>query len=90
MTLRVTARITARDPDALIPLLHQLTEHSRTEPGCLDYGWYRKGAVFTSIELWSSFDAERAHNQTAFLDAILAHILPLIEGRPEVIRWEAI
>ncbi len=36
MILRVTARITARDPEALIPLLHQLTEHSRNEPGCLD------------------------------------------------------
>jgi len=35
MTLRVTTRITVRDPEDLIPLLHQLTEHSRNEPGCL-------------------------------------------------------
>lgn len=90
MNLRVTARITARDPDALVPLLRELTEHSRGEPGCLDYGWYRNGDLFTSIELWDSAVSERAHNQTAFLDTILVRIRPLLASSPEVIRWETI
>lgn len=88
MTLHVTARIRSQNAEALIPLLQDLTRNTLTEPGCLAYGWLRAEDLFTSIESWTSADAERAHNQTAFLDDILTRILPLLDGKPEVIRWK--
>ena len=88
----VTARFQAR-PDqaaALLPLLRDLAAHSRTEPGCVDYGYYQSDEDFISIEVWDSPEAERAHNNTEFLGDILKHILPLLDGRPQVTRWSRV
>ncbi|WP_185968424.1 putative quinol monooxygenase [Paracoccus sp. M683] len=89
MSLYVTARFRARagQADQLIPLLVELADHSRTEPGCLSYDYFRSGDRFTSFEHWATPQAETGHNQTAYLDAILTRILPLLDGRPEVTRW---
>lgn len=83
----MTARIRSQNAQALIPLLQDLTRHTLTEHGCLAYGWYRAGDLFTSMETWASPEAERTHNQTAFLDDILTRILPLLDLKPEMIRW---
>lgn len=90
--IHVTARFHARpgQAEALVPLLRELAAHSRGEPGCLGYDYLRRDDLFTSVEIWASAEAERAHNQTAFLDAQLVNILPLLEGKPEVIRWQRI
>ncbi len=86
--ITVTARFRARDADALVPLLQALADHSRSEPGCLAYDYYRSGDDFTSIEHWSDAKAEAAHNDTAFLRDSLKAILPLIDGSPAVTRWQ--
>lgn len=85
----VTARFQVEpgQADALLPLLRELAAHSRQEPGCVEYGYYRNGNAFTSIEVWDSPEAERAHDGTEFLAGILTHILPLLDGRPQVMRW---
>ena len=90
--ITVTARFRAASgqAEALIPLLAQLALHSRGEDGCLDYGYYRDGEDFTSIEHWASAAAEAAHNDTDDLRAILRLILPLLDGKPQVTRWERV
>lgn len=88
----VTARFQVKpgQAGALLPLLRELSAQSRTEPGCIEYGYYQSGEVFTSIEHWDSPEAERAHNQTEFLAEILGRILPLLDGRPQVMRWSRV
>lgn len=88
----VTARFRAGpgQADALIPLLARLAEHSRGEDGCLDYGYFRQGDEFTSIEHWADAESEAAHNDSAFLREILPQILPLLDGRSAVMRWRRI
>ena len=82
--ITVTARFRARpgQAEALIPLLTQLAQHSRGEDGCLDYGYFRDGDNFTSIEHWDSAGAEAAHNDTDFLRSTLRLILPLLFSGP--------
>ena len=88
----VTARFRARSgqAEALVALLRDLAGHSRTELGCVEYGYYQSGDEFTSIEVWDSPEAERAHNNTDYLGEILKRILPLLGGRPQVSRWSRI
>lgn len=88
----VTARFQARpgQAGALLPLLRELAAHSRTEPGCVEYGYYQSGDAFSSIEVWDSPEAEHAHNNTEFLGEILKRILPLLDGRPQVMRWSRV
>ena len=88
----VTARFRALPgrADELVPLLVQLANHSRREDGCVDYGYFRQSEDFTSIEHWASAQAEAAHNDTDFLRGILRQILPLLDGRPQVTRWQRV
>ena len=88
----VTARFRAQPGQAaaLLPLLRDLAAHSRTEPGCVEYGYYQSDEDFTSIEVWDSPEAEHAHNNTDYLGEILKRILPLLDGRPQVSRWSRI
>lgn len=98
--IHVTARFRAIEGhvDALLPLLRELAEHSRSEPGCHSYDYYREhlregagnGTGFTSFEAWESQEAERAHNSSDSLDALLKQILPLLDGKPEVTRWQRV
>ena len=90
--ITVTARFNALPGkgDELVPLLAQLSEHSRGEPGSAGYGYFRKGDDFLSIEHWTSPEAEAAHNDTDYLREILKKILPLLADRPEVTRWEQV
>ena len=90
--ITVTARFNALPGkgDELVPLLAQLSEHSRGEPGSAGYGYFRKGDDFLSIEHWTSPEAETAHNDTDYLRAILKKILPLLDGKPQVTRWEQV
>ncbi len=88
----VTARFRARSgqAEALVALLRDLAGHSRTELGCVEYGYYQSGDEFTSIEVWDSAAAEHAHNATDFLSAMVQRILPLLDGRPQVTRWSRV
>ena len=88
----VTARFRARSgqAEALVALLRDLAGHSRTELGCVEYGYYQSGDEFTSIEVWDSAAAEHAHNATDFLSAMVRRILPLLDGRPQVTRWSRV
>lgn len=90
--ITVTARFRAAPgkSGALIPLLRELAEHSRGEPGCVSYGYFRSDDLFTSIEEWDSAEAEATHDDTDFLRTILHRILPLLDGRPQVTRWERV
>lgn len=92
MSVHVTARFRAAagKADALVPLLVRLAEGSRTESGCLRYDYLQNGDLFTSVEEWATPEAERAHNDTDALRAMLRDILPLLDGRPEVTRWTRI
>ena len=56
----------------------------------MDYGYFRNGDDFTSIEHWASPAAETAHNDTDFLRGILRLILPLLDGKPQVTRWQRV
>lgn len=88
----VTARFRAApgQAEALVPLLAELAAHSRDEPGCAGYVYLRDGDAFSSVEQWADAAAEAAHNDSDFLRAILKRILPLLDGRPQVTRWDRI
>ena len=88
----VTARFRAApgQAEALVPLLAELAAHSRDEPGCAGYVYLRDGDAFSSVEQWADAAAEAAHNDSDFLRAILKRILPLLDGRPQVSRWDRI
>lgn len=86
----VTARFSSSEPELLIPLLRILANHSRGEPGCIAYDYYHNGDTFTSIECWETAEAERAHNQTEFLDQWLNLAAPLLTGKADVTRWTKI
>ena len=88
----VTARFRAApgQAEALVPLLAELAAHSRDEPGCAGYVYLRDGDAFSSVEQWADAAAEAAHNDSDFLRAILKRILPLLDGRPQVTRWDRV
>ena len=88
----VTARFRAAPgrAEALVPLLAELAAHSRDEPGCAGYVYLRDGDAFSSVEQWADAAAEAAHNDSDFLRAILKRILPLLDGRPQVTRWDRV
>ena len=88
----VTARFRAApgQAEALVPLLAELAAHSRDEPGCAGYVYLRDGDAFSSVEQWADAAAEAAHNDSDFLRAILKRILPFLDGRPQVTRWDRI
>lgn len=90
VTVTAHFRAAAGRADELVPLLIQLANHSRGERGCVDYGYFRQSENFTSIEHWASPEDEAAHNDTDFLHEILRQILPLLDGRPQVTRWQRV
>lgn len=90
-SLYVTASFRVR-PDALDTmrtLLADLSERTREEPGCLDYGYYQSltdPLRFFSFETWQSAADEAAHWQTEHLCQALERAGPLLQGSPEVTR----
>jgi len=66
---------------------------TRSEAGCIDYSYYRSTenpAVFTSIEVWKTPEAEAAHWQTPHIQAALGQLPNLLAGEAEVMKYHKI
>ncbi|MNF50427.1 Antibiotic biosynthesis monooxygenase [compost metagenome] len=77
--------------DAMRGLLAELSEESRKEPGCLEYGYYQSLAdplELCSYEIWQSQEAEALHWQTAHLQQALARAAGLLDGEPRILRYQ--
>jgi len=93
--LYVTAKFAAKEDCVadMISLLEKLASETRSEKGCLDYGYYQSSdnpTVFTSIETWESHDAEAAHWNTKHLKDALAQLPELMDGDAEVTKYHKI
>ena len=93
--LYVTAKFAAKEDCVadMISLLEKLASETRSEKGCLDYGYYQSSdnpTVFTSIETWESYDAEAAHWNTKHLKDALAQLPELMDGDAEVTKYHKI
>jgi len=93
--LYVTAKFAAKEDrvKALVSVLENLASRTRTETGCLDYGYYQSSGsptVFTSFEIWESVEAERAHWSTQHIKDALAQLPELTDGEPEVTKYHKI
>lgn len=93
--LHVTARfrIQAGQTEVAKPILRQLQERTRQEPGNLAYAYYVSDSdpqVFTSIEAWRDAAAEAAHWQTEHLKAALEKLGPLMDGQAQVDKYSPI
>ncbi|MDU9394124.1 putative quinol monooxygenase [Pseudomonas japonica] len=89
--LYVTASFSIRPGtfDATRTILAELSERTREEPGCLEYGYYQSlddPLRFCSFEVWRSAAEEAAHWQTAHLRLALEQVAPLLHGSPSVTR----
>ncbi|WP_166359711.1 putative quinol monooxygenase [Pseudomonas akapageensis] len=72
-------------------LLAQLSEQSRQEPGCLEYGYYQSltnPLEFSSFEAWQGPEFEAQHWQTPHLQQALARAAGLFDGEPKVVRYQ--
>lgn len=72
-------------------LLTDLSEQSRQEPGCLEYGWYQSltnPLEFSSFETWESPAFEAQHWETRYLQAVLARAGGLLQGEPRIVRYQ--
>lgn len=78
--------------DALVEvraILAELTERTREEAGCLDYGYYQSLADplhFFSFEVWQTAEAESEHWQTQHLQNALERVGPLLKEAPVITR----
>ena len=93
-TLYVTARFkchAARLEDGL-RILNKLTIATRSEDGCLEYGYFqRQGAAteLTSIERWRTAEDEAAHWETEHLKSALADLEGIMDGGADITKWES-
>jgi quinol monooxygenase YgiN len=71
--------------DAVLPLVEQLAEATRSEPGNLSFDAYRSlrdPASYVLLERYASREALAAHRATAhFQEILLAQIVPLLAHR---------
>ncbi len=87
----VTASFAVK-PDALDEvriILAELTDRTREEPGCLDYGYYQSLAdpfQFFSFEVWQNAEEEASHWQTEHLQRALERAAPLLQDTPRITR----
>ncbi|MEL6502097.1 MAG: putative quinol monooxygenase [Cyanobacteria bacterium J06623_1] len=91
----VTAKFTAKKTRVtdMITLLKKLTAETKSEAGCLDYGYYQSSEdsrVFTSIEVWKNHEAEAAHWDTQHLQDALTQLHNLMDGEAEVTKYHKI
>lgn len=93
--LYVTAKFTAKEDRVagMISLLENLASQTRSETGCLDYGYYQSvdnPTDFSSFEIWESPEAESAHWNTQHLKDALAQLPELMDGNAEVTKYHKI
>lgn len=87
----VIAKFTAKEDRVtdMITLLKKLTAKTKSEAGCLDYGYYQSSEdsrVFTSIEVWKNLESEAAHWDTQHLKDALIQLSDLTDGEAEVLK----
>ena len=83
------AVLTAKDGrvDELIGTLAGLAEATRTEPGCIEYGFYRdvtNANTVISFERWVDTAAEDAHWETTHLNDALQALESVLEAAPAI------
>lgn len=93
--LYVTVRFTAKPGkvEALLDLLAILVSKTKSEAGCLEYGYYRlfnDPTIFTSFEIWKDLESEAAHWETQHQRKALTRLPELIEGEAEVTKYEKV
>ncbi len=93
--VHVMARITAQPAsgDAMREILVELTTHTRTEPGCLNYELFQQdGAphVFQTAERWIDGAAADAHMTTPHVAAAIAKGGAHFGAPPEILRFTKI
>jgi quinol monooxygenase YgiN len=72
-------------------LLVQLSERSRQEPGCLEYGYYQSTTnpqEFSSFEVWQGPEFEAGHWSTEHLQEAFARAAGLLQGEPRIVRYQ--
>jgi quinol monooxygenase YgiN len=88
----VTAKFAAKEDCVadMISLLERLASQTKSEKGCLDYGYYQSSdnpTVFTSFETWESPEAEASHWNTKHLKDALAQLPELMDGDAEITKY---
>ncbi|MFK8333025.1 putative quinol monooxygenase [Pseudomonas sp. BJa5] len=93
--LYVTARFDVKPEglDEMLDLLAVLSEKTRLEPGCLEYGYFQaldNPLQITSFERWQSDACEAAHWQTEHLTRALAIGAGLLQAAPQISRYRRV
>lgn len=73
--------------EELVALLQEVQEASRTDDGCLNYGYYSEVTdplSFIAVEEWRDQDALDAHLRQPHVARLVAGLPELGEGRPEI------
>lgn len=93
--ITVIARITAK-PDCADPvriIMTAVAEATRRESGCLSYQLLHSladYADFTTVEVWATPDAERAHFSTPHVQEALQRLPPLLDTPPDIRRYRVL
>ena len=93
--LYVTARFSCLESvvDETIQILEELARTTRTESGCIRYGYFQatdNATSFTSIEQWEDMETEAAHWETEHLKVALEQLGPCLDGEAEVTKYHKI
>ncbi|MFJ3485940.1 putative quinol monooxygenase [Pseudomonas sp. NPDC090202] len=79
--------------EAMLRLLTALTRATQEEPGCVDYGYLQAvddPLLFSSFEIWRSAEDEALHWQTEHLQQALAQAADLLQGVPQINRYQRV
>ena len=77
----------------LLRELKRLPESTRAEAGCITYDLHQSQSdpsVFVFYEKWASQEALDAHFGTPHLRALLKRVPELVEGSPEITKWNIV
>ena len=88
----VTARFRSLDDkrEDMIDLLTTLATATRSESGCIEYGYYQSRedpSVFSSFEVWGNPESEALHWQTQHLKNALTLLPDLMAGEAEITKY---
>ena len=94
-SLRVIARVRARIPhvDQVRTILAAIVEPTRRESGCISYHLLEQPSdlgEFTTVEEWSSTEAELAHFSTPHILSALQQLSGLLAAEPDIRRYRVV
>jgi quinol monooxygenase YgiN len=87
----VTLRFDAADPAGLLAVLSKYVVLTRMEPGCRNVDLCSSvthPGRFQVIEKWESFEAQRAHFDSAVMVEMAESCGGLLAGPPDIDLWD--